>query len=226
MTAASTRGLELPMIKKETLRESVRDHLRDAIICRRFKPGERLVETRIAKDLGTSQGPVREAIKELELMGFIDTVPYYGSFVHKFSQAEIKDNYRLRSLLETFAVEEAIEHLDDAGMARIEAAFQALKDSYIGRDPRQNTERDVGFHHEIIRASCIPMLERAWKLLNMAQWTFLTTSSGRFPIDTFAQLHEDIFLSIRDRDRARACALLKEHYDRAAEIAVGWLDES
>jgi len=84
------------MIKKETLRESVRDYLRDAIICRRFKPGDRLVETRIAKELGTSQGPVREAIKELELMGFIDTVPYYGSFVHTFNQAEIKDTYHLR----------------------------------------------------------------------------------------------------------------------------------
>lgn len=214
------------MIKKETLRMSVRDYLRDAIICRRIKPGERLVETRIAKELGTSQGPVREAIKELELMGFIDTVPYYGSFVHSFSQAEIVDNYRIRALLETFAVEEAIRHLDDDGMQRIQAAYEALMSSYAEGDPRNNTERDVGFHHEIIRASRIPMLERTWMLLNMAQWTFVTTSSGKYPIETFARLHEDIYNSIRSRDIEQARTLLKEHYDLAAAIAVNWLDKT
>lgn len=212
------------MIKKETLRESVRDYLRDAIIYRRVKPGERLVETRIAKELGTSQGPVREALKELELMGFIDTVPYYGSFVHSFSKTEIVDNYRMRELLESFAVEEAIRHLDDDSMQKIEAAYEALRRSYDEQDHKNNTEKDVGFHHAIIRACRIPMMERAWMLLNMAQWTFLTTSSGKYPIGTFAKLHEDLFISIRDKDIEQARALLKEHYNLAATIAVKWLD--
>jgi DNA-binding GntR family transcriptional regulator len=214
------------MIKKETLRESVRDYLRDAIIQRKIKPQERLIETRIAKELGVSQAPVREAIRELEMIGFIDTIAYSGSYVHSFTKQEIRDNYKIRALLEIYAIKEAIKNLDAEEMQKIEQAFMELKQSYRLHDAKKNTESDIEFHHEIIRATRIKMLERAWHMLNMSQWTFLTTSSGKYPINQFEQMHEDLFYSIRDRDVEKACRLCQEHYDLAADIAVQWIDEA
>lgn len=214
------------MIKKETLRESVRDYLRDMILLRKMKPKDRLVETKIAKELGVSQSPVREAIRELEMIGFIDTIPYYGSFVHSFTKKEIRDNYRIRSLLEAFAIEEAIKNLDEDEMNRIKLMYQALKDSYQADNPKQNTESDIEFHHEIIRATQIPMLERAWRMLNMAQLTFLTTSTGDYPKEEFKRIHEELFNSIMSRDIGKACDICREHYDLAAETAVSWVDKN
>lgn len=214
------------IIKKETLRETVRDYLRDAIIYRKLKPNERLVETKIAKELGVSQAPVREAIRELELMGFVDTIPYSGCYVHSFNQKDIRDNYKIRSMLETFAIEEAIENLDPEEMVRIEESYQALMQSYHDGDAKKNTRLDIEFHHEIIRATKIPMLERTWLMLNMAQWTFLTTSSGRLPVSEFERLHEGLYRSIMDRNVLEASRYCREHYELAASIAAQWVDEA
>ena len=79
---------ELP-IERRVLRDQVKAYLTDAILSGFYKPGERLVETRIAQRLGVSQAPVREAIRELELMGFLKSEPFRGASVRQRSRLTV-----------------------------------------------------------------------------------------------------------------------------------------
>ena len=212
------------ILKKETLCDSVRDYLRDQIISRELLPGERLIETRIAKELGVSQAPVREAIRELSLMGFVDTVPYSGSHVRKISNSDIRDNYRIKALLESFAIKEIIAREDAEDLHKIENAYKDLMHSYNSAKPMQNTELDIAFHNEIVRAGRMAALEKIWFILNMSQWTFVTNSSNRAPYTEFKRLHRGIFQALMDRDSEAACRFCEEHYELASAVAMEWTE--
>ena len=68
-------------IKKQTISDNISDYLRDQIMTRKLKEGDRIVESQIAKELGVSQAPVREALLQLEGMGLVKNKPYVGSYV-------------------------------------------------------------------------------------------------------------------------------------------------
>ncbi len=68
-------------IKKQTISDNISEYLRDQIMTRKLKEGDRIVESQIAKELGVSQAPVREALLQLEGMGLVKNKPYVGSYV-------------------------------------------------------------------------------------------------------------------------------------------------
>ncbi len=68
-------------IKKQTISDNISEYLRDQIMIRKLKEGDRIVESQIAKELGVSQAPVREALLQLEGMGLVKNKPYVGSYV-------------------------------------------------------------------------------------------------------------------------------------------------
>lgn len=101
-------------IKKKTLyREEIKEALRNAIFDGKLKPGDRIIETRWAKELGVSQSPVREAIRELEIIGLVENVPYQGSFVRKITEKDLKDSYLVRMALEQLGAEQACSKIND-----------------------------------------------------------------------------------------------------------------
>ncbi len=78
----------------------IRDVLLRRILEGKYQPGERLVELQLAAEFHTSQGPVREALRELEALRYVETAPHRGTRVRAVSPTEMRDAYRLRALLE------------------------------------------------------------------------------------------------------------------------------
>ena len=97
-------------ISRTVLREQVKDILLQRIVSGELKPGERLVETRIASELGTSQAPVREALRDLELLRLVESEPFRGARVRGFGEAELIEVYPVRAVLEELAATEAAKH--------------------------------------------------------------------------------------------------------------------
>ena len=97
-----------PVIKRSVLREEIKTYLIDAIVKGTYKTGERLVETQIARDLGISQAPVREAFRDLEQIGILKTVPYKGAYVNGYSIKDLKNAYDVRAELEGLAIKLAV----------------------------------------------------------------------------------------------------------------------
>src|SRR5919198_1448847 len=101
-------------------REHVVGALREAIIAGRLEDGERLIEDKIARELKTSRGPVREALRQLEHEGFVVSYPYRGAVVLGVSDDEIQQVLiPVRITLEKFSIPKAVERMDDADFAEL-----------------------------------------------------------------------------------------------------------
>ena len=95
---------------KETLRENVKKYIIRGINEGKYDFGERIVETKVARELSISQAPVREAILELSIMGILEEHPYAGSFVRRPDANEIKNHYEARALIEAYAAGKAARY--------------------------------------------------------------------------------------------------------------------
>ena len=91
------------------MRERVLNSLRSAIVNGELKPGDPIIETELAAQLGVSRAPLREAINILNVEGLLETVPYHGTTVKPLSRTDIEDLYSVRSMMEVFAIRRIIE---------------------------------------------------------------------------------------------------------------------
>src|SRR5258707_12899843 len=99
----SPMGLKTRPIARRVFREDVKEYLIRAILSGQLKPDERIVETRLAQELGISQGPVREALRDLDLFGFVVSEPFRGARVRQFSPEDIIGIYPIRAAVEGVA---------------------------------------------------------------------------------------------------------------------------
>src|SRR2546427_12191764 len=106
-------------------REQVKELTRERILNETYRPGERLVETRIAAELGTSQAPVREALRDLELLRFVESEPFRGARVREVSEEELIEVYPVRAAIEEVAAREAAVRLN-GGVEELEAELEAM----------------------------------------------------------------------------------------------------
>ena len=133
------------------LREVVFEALRDAIVHGEFEPGERLLEVALAKRLGVSRTPVREAIRMLELEGLVVMVPRKGAEVARITEKDLRDALEIRLSLEELAVELACR-------LRLREACENFREAVrSGRVP-DIVDTDVAFHETICELSNNPRL--------------------------------------------------------------------
>jgi DNA-binding GntR family transcriptional regulator len=133
-----------------------------------FLPGDRLVEAEIARDLGISRVPVREALRLLESQGIVNSTPYKGMRLMQVTNAGVAALMRVRLVLETQAIREALAHPDAPAM-RFKRLGQAADDYTLAArsgDPALIVLADGAFHRELCRASGNPPLLALWQSLS------------------------------------------------------------
>ncbi|HHX38049.1 MAG TPA: GntR family transcriptional regulator [Clostridiaceae bacterium] len=184
--------------KRPLYREEIKEALMDAITSGELKPGDRVVETRWAKQLGVSQSPIREAIRELEILGLIENIPYKGSFVREFSTKEIFDTYVVRSTLETLAINDAIRKKDKNLLAELEDLYTDMIKAAETSDTKSFIEADVRFHEAIVEQSDNSMLQRLWRQCYIFDNTKLSTFFSQESIEELARRHREIITAIRE----------------------------
>jgi DNA-binding GntR family transcriptional regulator len=197
------------VVTKTVLREQVKGLLLERILAGTYAPGERLIETRIAQEMGLSQSPVREALRELELLRFVDSAPFRGAWVREVSDEELLQVYPIRAALEEVAAREAAVRLggDVSALAReIEGMAEA-------QDHRQQVEHDVRFHQLIVEAAGNPRLLEMWESLQVEARTTITALRTRLDPKEVAKLHEPILVALRDRDGEAAGRAIRDHVE-------------
>src|SRR3954453_4563667 len=100
-------------IKRRVFREEIREQLIDDILRGRLPPGTRIVETRLAQQFGVSQAPVREALRDLELFGFVVSSPFRSTQVRQISTDDLLEIYPIRPSLESLAARAAAPRMTD-----------------------------------------------------------------------------------------------------------------
>src|SRR5262245_43722442 len=129
--------------KRSPRREQVTDYLREAITIGRLADGDRLIEDRIARELNTSRGPVREALRQLEHEGLVVSYPYRGAVVLGVSEEEIQHVLiPIRLTLERFSFTKALEQMDEADFAELAKEVWTMAESARGQGMVRLVERE------------------------------------------------------------------------------------
>ena len=185
-----------------------------------YQPGERLVETRIAQELGTSQAPVREALRDLELLRFVESEPFRGARVRAVSEEELAEIYPVRAALEEVAAREAAVRLDGAVEA-LEAELVSMHAAAEAGDLHALAEHDATFHRLIVEASGNGILLEVWRSLRIETRTAITALRTGMDGHEIAELHRPVLDALRERDPAGAGTALRRHVEHFGDLVKG-----
>lgn len=210
---------------RKVFREEIRTAIRDAIFSGTLKPGDRIIETYWAKELGVSQGPVREAIRDLEAQGLVETVPFKGSRVRSLTEKDVRDNYSVRICLESKSIRDAITMLTDDGLAELTARLKEIlkdMDACAKRGDLLNfTECDTAFHRAIIDATENQVLLRLWEQCNMRNWFAVSALTNVESLQQLQSEHQRIYQAICAKDAAAATTTLEHHLTELMDGFIG-----
>jgi DNA-binding GntR family transcriptional regulator len=135
VSSAPAPLLDLKLESRQPLREVVYHALRQAILDGRIPPAERLIETRLADDLGISRTPIREALHKLEVEGLVRSVQPRGVVVTSVTRREVEELFEIRRLVEPYATGLAAEALTDADFQALESACSSSMDHAFSANP-------------------------------------------------------------------------------------------
>jgi DNA-binding GntR family transcriptional regulator len=207
-------GTQLPRL---TLGRQIRDALVRRIVSGELEPGERLVETRLAEEYGTSQAPVREALRELEAIGMVETRPRRGTFVRHFIQQTLRESYVVRAALEEAATRLAMP----AGTLPLDALaedVEAMRAAAAAGDAQAIGTASVSFHRHVIDAAGNDLLKHAWEALQIEARTAVTLLAVEPPLAEVAEEHDALLTVLRSGNLDAACQLTRDHQWHYADL--------
>ncbi len=205
-------------IKKQTISDNISEYLRDQIMTRKLKEGDRIVESQIAKELGVSQAPVREALLQLEGMGLVKNKPYVGSYVLPVDMDVIQQAYELRNMLEAYAATLVIDKINEEEVARMEGHLQNMRDALARDDRRIIIDEDNKFHGVVVKRVGNPMLLKMWQM-SSTQWSSLTITYFD-DMDYIVESHVRIIEYLREKNLEALKKELQIHFKNAAAITL------
>jgi DNA-binding GntR family transcriptional regulator len=205
-------------ISRTVLREQVKNVLLHRIASGELKPGERLVETRIAHELGTSQAPVREALRDLEQLRLVESEPFRGARVRAFGDAELVEVYPVRAALEELAAREATLRLG-GDVSALEREVEAMRAAARRGDVTALARHDIAFHRLIVEAAGNQVLEQCWKSLGLEGAITITLYGTYVEPGEAAELHVPILEAIRSGKPGAAARAVRKHVEAFARLA-------
>jgi DNA-binding GntR family transcriptional regulator len=211
------RATTIPFTRSN-LREQIKDVILQRIVEGIYPPGSRVVETRVAHELGVSQGPVREALRDLEQLGCIVHEPYRGCSVRAFSADELLEAFPVRAALEALAARLAAQRITEAELDQLDELLRRMRAAARRGDAHDQSQANASFHATIVRAARNQTLERQWRLLEPFSRTYLTVSRPGTDLVHLSERHLPVLDALRRRDPEAAAEAMHEHLMGAAEL--------
>ncbi|MEU1900029.1 GntR family transcriptional regulator [Nocardiopsis dassonvillei] len=205
-------------LAREPLREQIRQVLVEGLLSGRWQPGERIVERRVATELRVSQAPVREALRELESLRLIETVPNKGARVRAFGVQDMAEIYPVRAGLELVAAQLAAPRLAD-DPSPLEREVEALQRATAQGDVSEQIRHSVEFHREVVRAAHNSVLLHTWESLGVEVWTALSVRWLNMELHAKAADHAQITRAFIEGDPSVG-QMLSDHVLNYVEAAL------
>jgi len=209
----------------QSIQEKAYTHIRGKILAGEFAPGTALSEASIARELGNSRGPLREAVRRLTAEGLLRPSPTGGSVVVDFSRREVAELYELREALEVYAAGKAAEHgLRPAELATLQELVDAVLllrgelevsgEHFLGAEPMARFIRiDLQFHSTLVRAAANSRILKAVADTRVLLNIFGIRRKGHdaAQLTQIHRYHNEILQAIARKDPREAMRLLGEH---------------
>ena len=147
------RMRRLVIKNSRSIRKRIYDHLREQLLNGEIPPHQHLIETKIAKEIGTSRTPIREALHSLELEGLIESIPRVGYVVNPIKRAEVEEICEIRTAIEGVAARWAMEKAPQKLIEELRENISVSEEKAVHGDPRAFVDMDAQFHEIIARLS-------------------------------------------------------------------------
>jgi DNA-binding GntR family transcriptional regulator len=211
--------MELTTLEISSKRDRVVALLRKAIMDGSLLPGEQIVESRIAKQLGVSQAPVREALALLERQGLVVKMHHRGTFVSRLHARELRELFTLRAVLDAFSAKLAAKHATDGDIAQLRQILSRMKVAEDAGDLARLTDAHLELHEMIYRLSGHQLLVDIFALIHPRMVLALTFAENLFSAEgRETECHVPLIDALASRDGKRAESI-------ARELATGWIDQ-
>ena len=208
------------VLARSVLADQVKDRLLEDILAGRYAPDSRIVETQVARELGTSQAPVREALRGLAAIGVVEITPFRGARVRRPTRRELLEAYAVRSALETLAARLAVPRMTDDDLAELGGLMDRMQAAAAADDGHAVAEADARFHGRIVELADNGTLAKVWRSLEPFSRTYLTLVVPGADPQWSAGLHTPILAALRERDVDAVVTALEQHFaDVAANMA-------
>jgi len=205
----------------QPLREVVCETLRDAVRRGVLQPGERLMEIQLAEDLGVSRTPVREAIRKLEMEGYVIMMPRRGTYVADLSIRDINEVFEIRTSLESLASGLAAERITEDELEKLQRLLVEIGTHIKNGDMESIVRTDTEFHDLLYQASRNARLVGIISNLREQLTRFRTTSMS-YPGRLKATLeeHRNIVEAIAQGDEKAARKAAEHHMEKSEQTLL------
>ena len=210
-------------IAHSVLSAQVKDRILTWILEGELPPGSRIVETRVARQLGTSQAPVREALRDLATLGLVEMRPYRGARVRTPQADELIEAMEVRGELEAIAARQAATLIDDRTLARMGGLLDGMREAAGRGDAHAQALLNSDFHTCVIEASGNHTIQRLWTILEPFARTYLTATAPGADLNWLAERHVAILDALLAHDPERAAAVMRTHAREAEEQVTATL---
>lgn len=208
-------------LSRSVMREQIKELIIQRILEGTYKPGDRVVELQLVQELGVSQAPVREALRDLEAMRFIETEPYRGARVRQVSRQELTESYPVRAALEELAGGMAAPRTDDSMLRMLETEIQNMLEAARNRDQHGLLVHDARFHEIIIEQAGNSVLLDSWSGLRIEAYTLVSVIKSQLDLVAIANAHLPIVDALRQRDGHLAGKVMRQHIEHFGSALFG-----
>ena len=208
----------------QPLRDMVFDVLMSAIMQGQLSPGERLLEVQLADEMGVSRTPVREAIRRLELEGFVVMVPRKGAYVAGLSINDVEEVYEIRTVLETLAVRLAAQRMQPADYAQLDDLSEKMRATWQEGNVDNWVSLDASFHELLYKFS---RNERLVAMMNnimeqLSRYRIISLANVEVRHNSLSE-HQELIEALKRRDSEAAATAVAMHIENTKQSLINML---
>lgn len=213
--------LSFNKINRESVTQQVYDSIKRRIIEGTLPPGTHLIETTIAEQMATSRGPVREALRLLEVEGLVEVRANVGTFVRSLPVKEIEEIYTVRSILEAYAAKLAAEKANPQSIENLHRIKESVRQAAERGDLKETVWLDFELHRQIWKIADHSILQDLLSHLEPRVRMFISLQAPLFErlMDSI-QDHQAIVEAIENKECEKASKLIQEHIILAGDLII------
>lgn len=206
-----------PPVQRSCMRDRIRDIIVTRILDGSYAPGDRLIELALAREFNVSQAPVREALRELEAHGLVESERYRGTRVRGANGSDLREIYQMRMALEENAARLAAPVRGEA-LEVMESLLLEMRAAAAAGEVAQYARLAIRFHRMIVELSGNSLFLRSWDGLHLEVPARIASFFVGSQIRQFADDHGVILQALRQGDGESAGRLLRELIQRLLDL--------
>ena len=209
-------------IQRTTYKDQVIERIYDLVLEGRFQPGQQLKESVLAKEMGISRAPVREALRELISNGIVDYRPQVGNFIAKLSPKQIVDSYTTRGILEGYAIMSTREQFTSDDIEVLGLLVERMRRSAATGNRRMVVDVGGQFHDMLVAKNDNVQLAEYTGLLSLKLHVlFYRHWSNLYTPEEIGDRHQRIVDSLVNGDPIAVEQVVRDHYvETGTKIAL------